>query len=808
MQTWAGRLAALVVIALIVASGVMLPVDRALREIRFDWLGRDATGSLTIVEIDAASLDAAGSWPFSRELYASALRNLKAAGAEVVGFDVDFSARGAADADRAFADEIAQSPHQVILPAFVQRWRHDHAAIGESSPAASLSGDAVLANVNLFPDRDGVVRHGILRSQVGVVERASMAAALAGDYSAAGQVFFIDYGVNPNTIPRLSFMDVVQGEFDPALVRGQRVLIGATALELGDELAVPVHGILSGVVVHALSYESIVQRRMLWPTPPVIVGVLCAFFFGWRVRRRPDALSWKNGVASGLVVAAALAIPFGVQAAFPISLDLALVLACETMWLLYVLLAELQRRARALIEQREAMLHHQATHDAATGLPNYRALCEQIGTVEDDAAYRWLVIVGVERIASIQSALGHQAGLVLLQDIAERLRLILPQAAPARLDGSLLGFVQGNLGDPFAWGKSLRDAIGESTAVADVSIDVSVRVGLAPIDKSKDAGQAVEQALAALEAGRREGRDVTVYAPEHTEIPHERLSLMTDLTRGLACDELSVAYQPKQCLRTGEIVGVEALLRWHHPQRGVVSPEVFVRAAEETGHIRRVTEWLVDRMVEDTAKLAKADTHLSVAFNLSAGLLGDTNFAMALSKKCARAHLPITVEITETALIRDTAAVAQVVAFMRTAGLTIAIDDYGAGLSSLSYLKLIDADELKLDKAFVASLTSNERDRVLTKSTIELAHRLGMKITAEGVETHDTRALLQVMGCDAIQGYVFARPMPCTELHALLHARAAQIQEDAHHGAGQRSASMGKEAVGASCPRSLSTTAG
>ena len=218
-------------------------------------------------------------------------------------------------------------------------------------------------------------------------------------------------------------------------------------------------------------------------------------------------------------------------------------------------------------------------------------------------------------------------------------------------------------------------------------------------------------------------------------------------------------YQPKVHVRRQEIASAEALVRWQHPVRGLILPGDFITVAEEARQIAALTLWTIDRVVADQHVLAADGHDLTVFINISGQLLGDAAFVAAACAKVRAGGVMIGFEITETAVIRDPESAIANLRIFADVGITIAIDDYGAGLSSLAYLKQLPARELKIDKMFVLQLTSSNRDPLIVRSTIDLAHALDMEVTAEGVETQAAMALLGVMGCDMVQGYLISRPI-------------------------------------------------
>ena len=228
--------------------------------------------------------------------------------------------------------------------------------------------------------------------------------------------------------------------------------------------------------------------------------------------------------------------------------------------------------------------------------------------------------------------------------------------------------------------------------------------------------------------------------------------------------ELSLAYQPKFDFREGRVTGIEALMRWTHPQRGCVSPDLFIGTAEETGHIRPLTEWAIRRAIADQKTLIAAGHPLAVSVNISGRLLSDESFADFAVAEVAASNADLCFEITETAVVDYPELALRIIARFAEAGIAVSLDDYGAGLSSLTYLKQIRADELKIDKSFILGLDQSSRDALLVKSTIDLAHSLGLRVTAEGVETPTALALLRGMGCDMAQGFLIGRPAPLAAL--------------------------------------------
>lgn len=356
-RLWAGLGVAVIVSAVAIASGagVLRPVDDALAQLRFRVLERPTTGSLTVVEIDVASLRAAQTWPWSRDRYAKAIDNLLRAGAEVVAFDVDFSARSSEGPDAVLAASVARRPDAIVLPTFIQSVEDKGARRLEGTrPLAALSESALIASVNIPVDVDGKVRRYQRSYLEGRDTRPSMATTLSGGAPGEAGAFLIDYAIRARDIDRLSFEAVYTGRFDPALVRGRKVLIGATALELGDEFVTP-KGTLPGVYLHALAYESLQSGRALLEIKPEILLALAGLATLWlRPRRELDlARALRRHV---FVAGAAVLAPVAIQGLWPISLSTSPILLAQLLCLVWTTRAELRQRALAMVEAREAHL--------------------------------------------------------------------------------------------------------------------------------------------------------------------------------------------------------------------------------------------------------------------------------------------------------------------------------------------------------------------------------------------------------------------------------------------------------------------
>ena len=291
---------------------------------------------------------------------------------------------------------------------------------------------------------------------------------------------------------------------------------------------------------------------------------------------------------------------------------------------------------------------------------------------------------------------------------------------------------------------------------------------------------ALERAEQALSDAKLRGHSVMV----RTDVPpltKAYVDLLSDLALAVPRDELFVVYQPKVNVRQRVVSSAEALIRWQHPVLGLVMPDTFIGLADQCGEIGAITLWTLRRVIADQQKLAASGHHLRVFVNISGGLLTDRTFIEAACAMISDSGVAIGFEITETAVIRYPELAIANLERCTAMGIAIAIDDYGSGLSSLSYLKRLPATELKIDKMFIMHLTSSHRDPLIVRSTIDLAHALDMEVTAEGVETPAALALLTVMGCEMVQGYLISLPVELSEFIQYLdeyHFEALQISAE------------------------------
>lgn len=380
--------------------------------------------------------------------------------------------------------------------------------------------------------------------------------------------------------------------------------------------------------------------------------------------------------------------------------------------------------------------------------------------------------IGIDRIHDMRRALGYGLGSKLVRELTQRLGLLDDQLYFERLSSDVLGvaFFTEDLDTARKIIERLRAGVEGPATLAGASVELRLTIGLAGPGLPVDVRDLTEQAQAALEDAWRSGTRLQIFELGDHAAASENIGLMADLRAAIARNELEIHYQPKLRISNGEIESLEALIRWTHPVIGTIPPSRFVPIAENTGDIRALTEWTIDRVLIDRATLAERGHGQTIYLNISADLVSDEAFADSLHDRLASHQGGIGIEITETAVLSNPERALANLNRLADAGIKIAIDDYGVGLSSLAYLKQLPATELKLDMMFITNLASSHRDPMIVRSTIELAHGLGLLVTAEGVEDMDAYMLLKVMGCDLLQGFIVSKALTTEALCEFLDA--------------------------------------
>lgn len=438
----------------------------------------------------------------------------------------------------------------------------------------------------------------------------------------------------------------------------------------------------------------------------------------------------------------------------------------------------LHRRLERLNEEVVAetyALEYQARHDSLTHLPN-RALFIQRFETELQAAHESgdslaLFIMDLDQFKEVNDTLGHHVGDQLLQEVSRRLVTVLRRTdMVARLGGDEFAVLLPGADHLHATGicRKIATELGRPIKIENLRLRAGISIGIALCpDHGQDANLLMRFADVAMYDAKRKHKGFAYYAADLDETSISRLGLSAELQEAIEQDQLTLDYQPMVDMSTGKIFCVEALVRWNHPRCGLVAPDEFIPSAEQTGVIRPLTLWVIDRALAQVASWASVGIDLKVSINLSVRSLQDRQLPGQVQKLVERHSADpsrVILEITESAIMSDPLTARRVMRRLSNMNFQLSIDDFGTGYSSLAYLKQLPVDEIKIDKSFVTQMDRDENDAVIVRATIDLAHNLGLKVVAEGVESTDVWDLLEMLGCDTAQGYFIRKPQSPRDL--------------------------------------------
>ena len=890
-------------------SGWLESIERDLLDLRARLQKRPASGELVLVTIDPASLQALNSWPWPRRYHAQVLERLLAAGARRTAFDIDFSSSSTPEDDRALAAALALAgPDRVAIAVHRQWVRHE---LFETAPLPSFIRHASAASINVRPDPEGLVRRVQTASAWAGTTVPTMPAWLLGEGLPAREVL-IDFSIDPTTIPAVSFVDVLANRFDPARIAGKAVLIGASAIELGDWRSVPHYRALPGPLLQALAFETLIQDRALrrldrgmvvvalglltllagprfvglpWrhgllllggssavilvaamvlqpmaalvvDTAAPLLGLVLAFSVAMlqRVERQAGALVGKigalpakddmmrqlvdssfdaiitfadggtvlsyNRAAERIFGAPAKAIIGGPVAAllpddrglslealaqaesshelrgahadgryFPVEATFSRIRVDEK-WLGIAILRDITER-----KAQQAELERLALHDALTALPNRTLLNDRIEMAINAATRAGMsmavLLLDLDRFKDVNDTLGHHFGDLLLTEVGPRLQRPLREVdTVARLGGDEFAVLlpgPTDLATACKVAERLVDSLTQPFGINGLVLEVGVSIGVALYpDHGQTGRELLQHADVAMYAAKRGQTGFVVYSPETDTNSVRQLTLSGQLRRAIENGQMALEFQPKIDVRTAAVAGVEALIRWHHPDLGAVPPGEFIHSAEQTGLIKPLTLWVMNAALSELRRWSRHGYDFGVAVNLSVKSLQDPELPeviRGLLQSSGQRPERLTFEITESALMADPAAALEVVAQIAALGCQLSLDDFGTGYSSLAYLQQLPIDELKIDRSFVVAMTRDDNAAVIVRSVVSLAKGLGLSVVAEGVESEDAFLSLRALGCDQVQGHWFGPAMNGDQLLSWLresHPNRARIAAGSH----------------------------
>ncbi|EAR61174.1 GGDEF domain-containing phosphodiesterase [Neptuniibacter caesariensis] len=419
---------------------------------------------------------------------------------------------------------------------------------------------------------------------------------------------------------------------------------------------------------------------------------------------------------------------------------------------------------------REQKISHQLKFNSLTNLPNRYSLLQTLDDkLKEQGSAFSLLHLDIRRTRTVNDTLGYQIGDLMIQEVGKRLVRLNANSQTFHLDGDEFAMIieSANLSELANWQTKIEEAMDEPLCGEDTLLHLQLQIGFARApDDAKDPQQLLQKADTALSHGKREQRNFQQYLTEMDADANRRLSLVNDLKIAIEQNQLCLFYQPKLDLNSGKIHHLEALVRWQHPLQGMIPPDAFISIAEQTGQIDALSNWVLNEAACQYRTWSNQGLDLSIAVNISADNLKNQRFTESLRKIWSQHQLPanaLSLEVTESAVVSDPESAIHMLCEIRDQGIKLSIDDYGTGYSSLAQLKQMPVSELKIDRSFVDKVHLSSDDQIIVRSTIRMAHDMGLSVVAEGIEDKDTLLWLQEHDCDLAQGYFISRPLPADE---------------------------------------------
>lgn len=738
----------LLICSIIGAIEMPMPLEDVFRGVRNQMRARPADGSVIVVAIDGKTIRAYGSGTYTRAHNAELLDRAFAAGAKRIYFDEAFSQPKDAKGDAAFASALSRYKGRAFTGAMFLR-------------ASAFDGKEEILPAEVFR------KHATIRSLNGAATPLSLSAELVYADKFAGAVvpsisadiagrtgeprkrYRPDWTIQTHTVPTVSLVDLASGKVPRDMILGKDLIVGVTT-DKSDFIQIYGQGWFPGVYVHAVGAQTLKEgqpRNVGWIPSMLVAAILAA------------AVLWTRSKSTVRAIAAGA---FVLAIGAPFALDKLLVSAdFIPSFVMFAVTLYRSSVARVLDEAR--------LKNAGSMLPNLSALRE-----EPLAQTRPIVAMRIRNYAAVCSSFATPVEDELVKELARRLTLpstnttfyqaedvlywLAPQLSTSELADHLTG---------------LARIIESHFELRGRKLDVHVAFGL-DVDLSRSVGNRIGRALLAADNAAAKHQLVQFNTSASDDDVAWELSLMSELDAAIEAGDIWIAYQPQFDLRADEIIGAEALVRWQHPTRGAISPEEFVLPAESHNRIRRLTFHILEVATKSAKPLLEFNPQFRLSVNMSASLLEQEQLPAQIASVLIATGFPasnLTLEVTESAPFSAQNIVATNLAGIAAIGIDLSIDDYGTGNATLEYLRSVPCQEIKIDRRFVNGLASNTSDMLLVESTIELAHGLGRRVIAEGIEDSQTLEMLRAIGCDIAQGFYLAKPMRMDALGALLETQ-------------------------------------
>jgi EAL domain-containing protein (putative c-di-GMP-specific phosphodiesterase class I)/CHASE2 domain-containing sensor protein len=726
--------------------GVAMPVEDLFRGGRDYLRARPADKSVVVVAIDDKTIQRFQTSYYSRKYNAILLDRALSKGAKGIYFDESFRQPLDSEGDDQFAEALLRHHGRVHIGAVEFRNLMGTEKV-RFYPIDKFKSLTDVRSMHALKTPFGLSSLMLFADEIDGRHVPSISAGIAGVKRPVETYYRPDWAIVAGTVPTISLVDVIDDKIPADFFAGRDVVVGVTASTENDWFYILGQGWVPGLYTHVIGSQTLKEGT------PIDLGGLPALFAAsllgialLRAKRRKTArIIALSALAIGITV------PFALDALF---LDSQYVPA-------FVLFGVIAFRSNALRALSEARLQN-----ASTLLPNLSALREELA-----AASSPIVAMRIRNYAAVCASFPEAVESDLITELARRLTL----------PGAKTTFYQAEdvlywLGPSFSAKvieehlAGLAKLIESHLIIQGRKLDIHVVFGV-DTALSRPVANRIGRALLAADQAAARHQLVQFNTSENDEESAWELSLMSELDEAIDAGDIWVAYQPQFDLKTDRIIGAEALVRWLHPVRGAISPEAFVLAAEAHSRISRLTFCVLEQSARCALPIVAENRDFRLSVNLSANLLENAKLPEQIADVIARVGLPtrnLTLEVTESAPFSEHAVVAANLAEIAAMGIDLSIDDYGTGNATLDYLRSVPCQEIKIDRRFVSNLVSNPSDMLLVESTIELAHGLGRRVVAEGIEDPETLELLRSIRCDIAQGYYLAKPMRIEALEALL----------------------------------------
>ena len=730
------------------AIGLLQPLDEVVHNFRFAARTVKADGQIVVIGIDEDSVaKLGGKWPWSHKVDARLIDKLTALGVKRIFFDRGLVSEDTPEGDAALIQSLDKARGRIFLGTRVL-FGSNSVANGRLLPALRYRNHAEIADYTHWRNNISQVAFMPLATMSNGTVYSSISAYLANTHGNPDQWFRPDFSIDIKSIPYHSAIETLEGNIDTREFAGRDVIIGLAAESLGDTQMVPLQGSQPGVFVHVIAAQTLKRGIPIdigWlPAFAISLALSSLFLFG-----RHKWLSWGAIIGECLICGG-----------LPILLDAKLISVDVVPGILLFLIVSV-RHTRVQF----GLL--KSTVNSVSDLPNMAALRNEPATTRDI-----LVAAKVGDFAAISASFSDDIERELVQEIARR--LVIGQRTASVYhgdDGTFFWHVPlDKIQEIAAHVEGLRALFASPVMVNGRAVDIVISFGI-DTDANRIASARISSALLAAEAAMQSGVAWKANDPNQMFDAEWRFSIGSQLDKAIAENEIWVAYQPKLDLRTNQIIGAEALARWDHPERGAISPDEFITAAEHGHRIAPLTQCVMAQAMAGLAVIQRIQPDFGMAINLAVPLLLDDSLPDRLIQLAVDAGVrttSLTFEITESIMIDPTDRSRQTLQALRDAGFKVSIDDYGTGYSTLEYLRIVPGNEVKIDRQFTNGLMEGGKDLIMVKSTIEMAHDLGYSVVAEGIECAETQRLLLELGCDVGQGFHIGKPMALDLLAARL----------------------------------------